>query len=114
MPSLAQSVADLTFTYAERESLWLNRYNKNDQSLAWFYKEAYYQKRIRELLALISNDHLLKCHVIITAKLEKPVGAPTCRRNPEEVHCFIKRFVCPGPDHPGAAPHGAPSRNSTS
>jgi len=48
---LAQSVADLTFTYAEREAVWLNRYNKDDKSLKWAFKEGFYQKRIRELPA---------------------------------------------------------------
>jgi hypothetical protein len=41
MPSLAQSVADLTFAYDEPDAVWLNRYNKDDKSLERAFKEGF-------------------------------------------------------------------------
>lgn len=92
MPSLAQSVADLTFAYAEREAIWLNRYNKDDKSLEWAFKEGFYQKRIRELLGLIADEDLEKLHTIITARLENPPGEATRRRSPAATTELIGRF----------------------
>ncbi len=92
MPSLAQSVADLTFAYAEREAVWLNRYNKDDKSLEWAFKEGFYQKRIRELLVLIADERLEKLHAIIKAMLEQPPGEPTRRRSPAAAMELIGRF----------------------
>jgi hypothetical protein len=92
MPSLAQSVADLTFAYAEREAVWLNRYNKDDTSVEWAFKEGFYQKRIRELLGLIADEHLETLHAIITARLEHPPGEATRRRSPAETMELIGGF----------------------
>jgi hypothetical protein len=92
MSTLAKTLAELTFTYAEREAVWLNRYNKDDKNLEWAFKEGFYQKRIRELLGLISDEHLEKLLAIITARLEHPPGEATRRRSTEETMELIGRF----------------------
>lgn len=92
MSTLAETLAELTFTYAEREAVWLNRYNKDDKSVEWAFKEGFYQKRIRELLGLIADEHLEKLHAIITARLENPPGETTRRRSPSETMELIGRF----------------------
>lgn len=92
MTDLAQSVAELTFSYADREAKWLNRYNKDDKALEWTWKEAFYKKRIKELLELISEENLQKCRVIISKKLANPPGEATRNRSPEETQGLIKRL----------------------
>lgn len=92
MSTLAETLAELTFTYAEREAAWLNRYNKDDKNLEWAFKEGFYQKRIRELLGLIADEDLEKLHAIITARLENPPGEATRRRSPAETMELIGRF----------------------
>ncbi|WP_395715804.1 hypothetical protein [Prosthecobacter sp.] len=108
MPSLAPTVADLTFAYADREAAWLNRYNKDDKSLEWAFKEDFYQKRIRELLVLITDERLEKLHAIIKAMFEQPAGEAMRRRSPAATMELIGRFrqACEDPASPDTeAPH---------
>lgn len=92
MSTLAQTIAELTFTYAEREAVWQNRYNQHDL-LYWTYKEGFYQKRIQELLKLISDEHLQQMHVIITGKLANPPGEAARNRTPEEVTRLVRLLL---------------------
>jgi len=77
MTDLIKTVAELTFSYADREARWLNRYNKDSQDLEWAYKEGFYQTRIEELLRLISEEHLEKIHGLLVQKMSILPGDPT-------------------------------------
>ena len=95
MSNLAQTIAELTFSYAERKAVWLNRYNKDDQDLYWAYKEGFYQRRIRELLGHLPPQKLLQLHAIITDKLSYPDGELTRRRSVAEVVRLAKMLQSP-------------------
>jgi hypothetical protein len=90
--SIRQEVATLTFAYADREAAWLNRYNKDDKTLEWAFKESFYQKRFQELLVLLSDDAVERLHLIISRKLTYLPGESTRNRSTEDSLKLIKRL----------------------
>ena len=96
MPDLIKTVSELTFSCADREAKWLNRYNKDSKDLEWAYKEGFYQTRIVELLRLIPEEYLEKIHELLLRKLADLPGAAERNRTPEEVAHLIHRFQAHG------------------
>ncbi len=89
---IRQEVATLTFDYADREAAWLNRYNKDDKTLEWAFKESFYKKRFRELVALLSDDAVERLHLIISQKMTKLPGESTRNRSAEDTLKLIHRL----------------------
>lgn len=90
--SIRQEVATLTFAYADREAAWLNRYNKEDKTLEWAFKESFYQTRFQELLVLLSDDAVERLHLIISQKMTNLPGESTRKRSTEDSLKLIKRL----------------------
>jgi hypothetical protein len=82
----------LTFAYTDREAAWLNRYNKEDKTLEWAFKESFYQKRFQELLVLLSDDAVERLHLIILQKMTNLPGESTRNRSAEDSLKLIKRL----------------------
>ncbi len=87
MSDLIQTIAELTFAYADREARWLNRYNRlqpnGSLELEWGYKEGFYQTRYVELLRLIPAEHLERMLGIIRSRLEALPGSTTSPTSPD-------------------------------
>ena len=64
----------MTFAYADREAAWLNRYNKEDKTLEWAFKEGFYQKCFQELLILLPDEAVERLHLIISQKMTNLPG----------------------------------------
>lgn len=87
MSNLIQTIAELTFAFADREAKWLNRYNRlqpnGSLELEWGYKEGFYQTRFVELLHLLPDAHLERMMDIIRSRLEALPGSTTSPASPE-------------------------------
>jgi hypothetical protein len=90
--NIRQEVATLTFAYADREAAWLNRYNKEDKTLEWAFKESFYKKRFQELVALLPDDAVERLHLIISQKMSNLPGESTRNRSAEDTLKLIKRL----------------------
>ena len=89
MTEIINTISELTFSYADREAKWLNRYNKDSEILEWAYKEGFYQTRIVELLRLIPEEHLKTIHTLILRKMANLRGEAERSRSPEQRARFI-------------------------
>jgi hypothetical protein len=87
MSELTQTIAELTFAYADREAKWLNRYNRlqpnGSLALEWGYKEAFYQSRFVEMLRLLPDEHLESMLAIIRSRLAALPGSTTSPASPD-------------------------------
>jgi hypothetical protein len=92
MTNLARTVSELTFSYADREARWFNRYNKDNRDLEWAYKEGFYQARIKELLELPPEGYLEKIHAALIRAMKKLPGEAERNRSPEELEHLIDDF----------------------
>ena len=101
MPDFIKTVSELTFSCADREAKWLNRYNKDSKDLEWAYKEGFYQTRIAELLGLIPEEYLEKIQGLLLRKMANLPGEAEQNRSPEEVARFIHDLQRSA-DHPTA------------
>lgn len=90
--NIRQEVATLTFAYADREAAWLNRYNKDDKSLEWAFKEGFYQKHFQELLVLLPDEAVEKIQLIISRKMTNLPGESTRNRSAGDTLHLITQF----------------------